>query len=690
MKIGCSFSSGKDSVLSLKKAIDASYEVMVLMTTANKDRSWFHDVDKRILKQLSFSLNIPLEIVVCGLNQSYADDFEAALCRFKEEYQIEGFIFGDIDLEAHRQWCEERCEKVGIQAIFPLWNVPRIDVVREFVDLGFIAYVKKIKKNLLNPSLLGKQLTQAMVDEFVKQGIDPAGESGEYHTLVVDGPIFKHKIAIVFGEVNEYENSYSIEVMNKTKNLAILGCASNVGKTTIVAGLCRLFSKDSMNVAPFKAQNISLNSGVSIESLEMGRGQILQAKACGINPSIMMNPILLKPQDGKMQIIKKGKSSNDTSDFLDVAVDAYKSLSMKHDLILLEGSGSCAELNRKGQDIANFPIINKIKAPVILVANIEQCGVFASVYGTLMLLSEEERNAVKGIIINKFHGDPTYFKEGKQILEDLCGIKVLGVVPMHNLNLDEEDQNPQFNQKGELKIGIIQLQHASNLTDFQCLNDYSHLGIELIHHPKQVANCHCIMIPGSKSTLSDLALLKENGLADAIIEYAVQGGYVLGICGGLQMLGSTISDPHKIESEEERVDGLKLLPLDTFFNQEKVTRNSTIQANYTSELFDKQQLFTGYEIHHGQSKCCEDECVFLAESDNVLGVYKNRVLATYLHGFLDNEEFTTSYLNKIAQSYHLPIEVRKKDSSDALDALANHIKKFVDIEEIKVIINEFE
>lgn len=444
MRLGCSFSSGKDSMLALKKMMDLGHECVILMTTgSSKGKSWFHDVDVELLKEISSSLQIPLEVVMCGIEREYAQDFEETLRRYVDEYAIEGFIFGDIDLEAHRVWCSERTNNCGIEALFPLWKQPREAVVREFIDLGFHAVIKKVKKGVMDAAYLGQTLTHELVDELIENSIDACGENGEYHTIVLNGPIFKHEVKVRFMDISESDYAYSIGISRPIRQLAILGCASNVGKTTIVAGLCRYLANQQKSVVPFKAMNLSSKSGLSKENLPMGCGQILQAKACRRAPSIDMNPLLFQPHGHTMKIYVNGIIQA-CENYLENSHEAYLRLVKQADYVLLEGSGSCAEMNRKGSDLANFPMVSKVDAPVLLVADIERCGVFASVYGTLMLLNEEERKRVKGIIINKFHGDVHHFDEGKKMLEDLCQVKVLGVIAMHDLSLEEEDMpNPQ-------------------------------------------------------------------------------------------------------------------------------------------------------------------------------------------------------------------------------------------------------
>lgn len=452
MRVGCSFSSGKDSMLAMKKMLDAGHECVILMTTgSSKDKSWFHDVDTTLLTEISKSLRIPLEVVMCGIDREYAEDFELTLRRYVEELKIEGFIFGDIDLEAHREWCTKRTNNCGIEAFFPLWKQPRESVVREFIDCGFKASIKKVKKGLMDSAYLGKTLTHELIDELIEQQIDACGENGEYHTVVLDGPLFHDPIKVRFGEISESDTAYSIGLKQPLHQLAILGCASNVGKTTIVAGLCRYLANKQKSVVPFKAMNLSRISGISTEGLKMGKGQVLQARASRLAPSIDMNPLLFQPSENGMKVYVNGLLDQGNHHIFEDCYEAYLRLANKADYIILEGSGSCAELNSKGCDYANFPIVSKVDAPVILVADIERCGVFASVYGTLMLLSEDERKRVKGILINKFHGDVSHFDEGKRLLEERCQVRILGVIGMHDLTFEEEDMESKRTKLNPLR-----------------------------------------------------------------------------------------------------------------------------------------------------------------------------------------------------------------------------------------------
>ncbi|WP_294376505.1 cobyric acid synthase, partial [uncultured Clostridium sp.] len=339
------------------------------------------------------------------------------------------------------------------------------------------------------------------------------------------------------------------------KSIMFLGTASSVGKSTLAAALCRTLKNKGFDVAPFKALNISLNSFVTKDGLEMGRAQVVQAEACKIEPDALMNPVLVKPSGGYNQVIVDGKvycniescKYKELNKKLKQRVkSSYDKLAKKHDIIVLEGSGSCAEINLKSTDIANMAMAEISDSPVILVADIDRGGVFASIVGTLQLLSEKDRKRVKGVIINKFRGNKAMFEEGKKQLEEMIKIPVLGVMPYKKFDIEDEDSMTEKikneEEEGKLDIAVIRLSHMSNFTDFSMLDRVIGVNVRYVKEPDQLKNPDVIIIPGTKNTIEDLRELKENKLFNKIKEAKESGIPIMGICGGYQMLGTVILD----------------------------------------------------------------------------------------------------------------------------------------------------
>ena len=353
----------------------------------------------------------------------------------------------------------------------------------------------------------------------------------------------------------------------------LLGTASSVGKSTLATAICRYFTNKNLKVAPFKAMNISLNSFVTEDGLEMGRAQVVQAEACNITPQAFMNPLLLKPNGGKTQVIVNGKVKfiMDAYKYKEInkelkkeVSNTYNSIKENYDLIVLEGSGSCAEINLKDTDIANMSMAKIADVPVILVADIDRGGVFASVVGTIMLLDEEERKRVKGVIINKFRGRVDLFKSAMKQLEDIINIPVLGVMPHCTLDIEDEDGVSEKilgknNKKEKIDIVVIKLSHISNFTDFNNLERMDGISVRYVKDVDEIGNPHMIIIPGSKSTIDDLKYIKETGLYEKIKKLHSNGCLIFGICGGYQMLGEKIIDDEKVEG-----DNLEELGMNSF------------------------------------------------------------------------------------------------------------------------------
>ncbi|MBL4746589.1 MAG: cobyric acid synthase [Flavobacteriaceae bacterium] len=473
--------------------------------------------------------------------------------------------------------------------------------------------------------------------------------------------------------------------------IMFVGTGSDVGKSIITAGMCRIFKQDGHKPAPFKAQNMSLNSFVTPEGLEIGRAQAVQADACGIPCTTEMNPILLKPtSDKSSQIVLHGKPvgnktakdyflGNDKENLFIEAQKAFTSLSEKHNPIVLEGAGSISELNLKHRDIVNMRMAKFAKAAVYLVADIDKGGVFASVYGTIALLEPWERDLVKGIIINKFRGDINLFTEGRKKLEELTGIPVIGVVPYASDIYIEDEDSVALEQKnkegvsGKINIAVVLLPYMSNYTDFNLLERDARVHLYYSQDPKEISSADIIVLPGTKNTISDLHFLRKKGLSVAILNAVDAGKKVIGICGGYQMMGTEISDPHGVEGNAVTVPGLGIIPMKTILSKEKTTVQRTFKfKNYKEDC-------QGYEIHMGVSKC--ETLPFLNTLDNSTeGTLLNQgCWGTYMHGIFDNKVVIDDLLGSSSKADALSYEDFKNENFDKLAAL---LRSCLDIDQM--------
>ena len=456
------------------------------------------------------------------------------------------------------------------------------------------------------------------------------------------------------------------------KSIMIMGTMSSAGKSFVTAGLCRIFYQDGYKTAPFKSQNMALNSYITKDCLEMGRAQVMQAEAAGILPDVRMNPILLKPtSENGAQIIVNGKVFDSMTakeyyqhkqEFVPVIQDAYESLAQEYDVIVLEGAGSPTEINLKQVDIVNMGMAEISDSPVILVGDIDRGGVFASLYGTIALLEEHEKKRIKGMIINKFRGDPEILNPGLRMLEDLTGIPVLGVLPYTILDLDDEDSLSErlskhtVKQNAILDIAVIQFPRISNFTDFKILESIENISVRYVSRLQELQNPDLIILPGTKNTIADLLWMRQNGLEAGILKAHEKGAVIFGICGGYQMLGKTLSDPDQIEQGGE-VRGMGLCNMNTIFRKQK--RTTQIQGKICDLDADFQNLagipVTGYEIHIGETHGTERAFLRLAngETDGCFCVSEHaEIFGTYLHGIFDNQEFTEKFLNDLIQKKH--------------------------------------
>ena len=497
----------------------------------------------------------------------------------------------------------------------------------------------------------------------------------------------------------------------KSKGIMLLGTASSVGKSTLAAAICRYFTNKSLKVCPFKAMNISLNSFVTEDGLEMGRAQVVQAEACNIKPKAFMNPLLLKPNGGKTQVIVNGKVKfiMDAYKYTEInkelkkeVLNTYNSIKDKYDLLVLEGSGSCAEINLKETDIANMKMAKMADVPVILVADIDRGGVFASVVGTIMLLDEEDRKRVKGVIINKFRGRVDLFKDAMKQLEDIINIPVLGVMPYCKLDIEDEDGVSEkilknnSNNKGKIDIAIIKLSHMSNFTDFNNLERNEDLNVRYVNNINDLKNPHMIIIPGSKNTIEDLKILKRNGIFNKIKELNSKGTLVFGVCGGYQILGEKIIDNNQIEGNVLEEEGLALLKFKTKFNKDKTTLQTKAKVNGKTpfgEEFEGIKL-EGYEIHNGVNEYDDEIIPFILDENNrIIGSVnkKGTVVGTYLHGIFDSDEFNLKLLNYIGKKNNIELNSKKKSSykdhkNNQYNKLAKLLEENIDIEKLEKII----
>ena len=455
-------------------------------------------------------------------------------------------------------------------------------------------------------------------------------------------------------------------MQKKHKNIMLLGTGSNVGKSIITAGLCRMFYQDGYKVSPFKSQNMALNSFITKDGKEMGRAQVVQAEAANIEPEAFMNPILLKPTtDRKSQVIVNGKvyKNMDAREYFaykhnlkkDI-MSAYDHIRKNFDICVLEGAGSPAEINLKEDDIVNTGMAEMADSPVVLVADIDRGGVFAAIYGTIMLLEESERNRIKGVIINKFRGDKTLLTPGIEMIEKLTNVPVLGVVPFVPLDIEEEDSlgidKYNIKKEGKIRISVIKLKYISNFTDIDALSHYNDVSLKYVTKSSDLGNEDIIIIPGSKNTVEDMKDLIEKEINTKIIRLAKEGTVVFGICGGFQMLGQKIMDPDGLESDLKEISGLDLLNMETVMEKSKITTQYKNKIKKASGLLTGAEgiEIKGYEIHQGYSYPTSEEintvdCIF--EDEKLKGAVKDNIIGTYIHGIFDNSEFTNYFLNKV-------------------------------------------
>ena len=512
------------------------------------------------------------------------------------------------------------------------------------------------------------------------------------------------------------------------KALMIQGTGSGAGKSLLVAALCRIFKDSGVNAAPFKAQNMALNSYITLEGGEIGRAQALQAEAAKIEPTVDMNPILLKASgEAGSQVIIHGKvhSTMKAGEYYAFKKEAWKAviksfnrLSKKHELIIMEGAGSPAEINLMNVDIVNMSIAKHAKAPVILVGDIDKGGVFASLYGTVKLIGNDSRH-IKAYVINKFRGDLSILKPGLEMIHEKTGKPVIGVLPyINNIDLPEEDGQALSSQRGlcppyviplsekdkKIKIVIVKLQYISNFTDFDPFMHKPDIEIIYSRNSSEIENADMVIIPGSKNTVKDLMFLKETSLDKSIKQAYSKGIQIMGMCGGYQMLGKKIYDPHSIESPHKEVDGLGLLNIETTFEKEKTTcrvEGDLVRSSEFGYKSSENTKLTGYEIHMGTSRgdiglfklrrlSSNPSRATLCSPLILDGSINGNCWGTYIHGIFENDSFRRGIINSLRKQRGLPpvdstikySEMKEK----AIDNLADIVKQHLDMNFINRII----
>lgn len=489
------------------------------------------------------------------------------------------------------------------------------------------------------------------------------------------------------------------------KAIMIRGTMSNAGKSLVAAGLCRILKQDGFRVCPFKSQNMALNSYITKEGLEMGRAQVMQAEAAGIEPSVKMNPILLKPNsDTGSQVIVNGEVRGNMravayyrrkQELVPEIRKSYRELAEKYDIMVIEGAGSPAEINLKENDIVNMGMAKMADASVLLVGDIDRGGVFAQLYGTVKLLDKEEQQRIKGLIINKFRGDVRILKPGLKQLEELTGIPVIGTLPYMRLDIDDEDSlSERLHDKscgyaGEkpVKIAVVRLPRLSNFTDFSVFEQFEQVSIYYTASAEGINNADFVIIPGTKSTMADLRWLRQNGLEAAIQRTAERGVPVFGICGGYQMLGQEILDPKNVDGGAA-MKGMGLLPVITVFDEDK--HRTQVSGTFQEIKGPLKKLtgmsFFGYEIHHGSTTCIDGSEATEELSNGTLdGAQSKNVYGSYIHGIFDEGGIAAAIVETILERKGLSMEQtaeydRAAYKQKQYDMLADGIRKNMDMD----------
>ena len=489
-----------------------------------------------------------------------------------------------------------------------------------------------------------------------------------------------------------------VRIATQSGHIMIQGTMSNVGKSIITAGLCRIFAQDGYRVAPFKSQNMANNSYVTADGLEMGRAQVMQAECCKVSPDVSMNPILLKPTDDcGSQVIVNGRPVGNMraaeyfeykKQLVPVIKDAFDKLRSEYDIVVIEGAGSPAEINLKDGDIVNMGLAKLTDSPVFLVGDIDRGGVFAQLLGTLDLLEEDERSRVCGLIVNKFRGDVKLLEPGIKMIEERACCRVTGVVPYMDIKFDDEDSlSGRFSHsiRKAFDIAVIRLPHIANFTDLDVFDQAENVSVRYVDEPVQLAGADIIVIPGTKNTIGDMRRIRESKMADAICEAAAKGTAVIGICGGYQMLGTKISDPEGAEGGGS-TGGLGLLPVETVLSSDKTRKLfEGVCEEPTGILADiKDSTVRGYEIHMGNTKCLEMLSPFTSGGT---GYCRGNVYGTYVHGLFDTKQMAAGIVEAVAKAHGTDIDVshitdHREYKEKQYDMLADVLRESLDIHAI--------
>ena len=500
--------------------------------------------------------------------------------------------------------------------------------------------------------------------------------------------------------------------MSRAKCIMVQGTMSGAGKSLLCAALCRIFAQDGLRAVPFKSQNMALNSFVTKDGLEMGRAQVVQAQAAGVEPDVRMNPILLKPSsDVGSQVIVNGevRGQMKASEYFRTKrqlvpdiLKAYDSLAEEADVIVIEGAGSPAEINLKSEDIVNMGLAEMVDAPVLLVGDIDRGGVFAQLYGTVELLEEKERRRIKGLVINKFRGDVEILRPGLSMLEEKTHLPVVGVVPYLKVDIEDEDSLSQRLEmrdgKKPLDAAIIRLPHLSNFTDFMPLEQHPLLGVRYVSNTHELGAPDLILLPGTKNTVDDLLWLRQCGLETALLKLAAKDTPVLGVCGGYQMLGETLSDPHGVENGGS-MKGMGLLPMETVFAEKKTRTRVQGHFGQLSGVFAPLSgaEIEGYEIHMGESILKDNAGTATKITDSVSGkkkeegAFAGNVCGTYIHGVFDKEASAEAIIRVIGEKKGIDVENMTGVDFAAFkeqqyDILAAELRKHLDMKKIYEIL----
>lgn len=497
--------------------------------------------------------------------------------------------------------------------------------------------------------------------------------------------------------------------MTKAKNIMFQGTGSSVGKSLLTAAICRILNNKGYRVAPYKAQNMALNSYITLDGKEMGRAQVVQAECARIEPQVEMNPVLLKPNsDVGSQVILNGKAefNMDAVEYhahkaklVDVVLNAYNKLADDFDIIAIEGAGSPAEINLRENDIVNMGMAEMVDAPVILIGDIDKGGVFASIYGTVKLLEPEEQARIKGFIINKFRGDVELLKPGIEMIEEKIGVPCLGVIPYTRLVIDDEDSvTERWDEKreGVITIGVVRLRHISNFTDCTVFDMYSDVKVEYYENQRELSRAEpdLLVIPGSKNTIDDSIKLYESRMAEEIIKKHQNGVPVIGVCGGYQILGKEICDPEGVESETKSTPGLGLLNMQTILAAEKTT--TRVKGEICSDFLNmdlRGSVVTGYEIHMGETVPIDSTLQFDQLEDGRMdgGVSEDgTVMGTYLHGIFDNDDFREKLIKTLKERKNIDTDSEIKDfqafKDEQYNLLAETVEANLDMNRLFAII----